>query len=334
MYGNLGSGTPSYDIIANNTIINWGSSDAMEHGIYIGVSENVTIYNNIISTTATGSVASGAAILVKAHNMNVYNNTITLPAGGKQMAFSIYNQGDAPVNFQCIDNTITTGDSSDNFGILLGGWGGWEGNYTNMLFQNDTFNGNFGYGDVLIMNEGSGVPPVTNTTFIGCHFNSGHIAVQVGFTGATENINNVTITDCYFTNMNGAGSHGRTAPIYINSYAVNTIIKNSVFSNCAGAGYPVISSDSDSTLVYNNTGLNTGTHPFYVLNVTVVGNGTTSPSGLGWQYASGTSVSITWTPSTGYARQNISIDGTNQNTTISPVNVNMTRDHVVIAYFV
>jgi len=84
-----------------------------------------------------------------------------------------------------------------------------------------------------------------------------------------------------------------------------------------------------NTTCYNNTGM-TG---FKMLNMSVVGNGFTVPDGSGWQYLTGSSASVVWTPNSGNSRVDFSIDGVNQTTTTSPISITMSGNRVGIAYF-
>ena len=84
-----------------------------------------------------------------------------------------------------------------------------------------------------------------------------------------------------------------------------------------------------NTLIYNNTDMGA----YKMLNTTSVGAGYTSPSGIGWQYVTGTVVSVSWTPNSGNTRQDFSIDNVNQTTTTSPISVTMSAHRNVTAYF-
>ena len=116
------------------------------------------------------------------------------------------------------------------------------------------------------------------------------------------------------------------------SYNDPSLIENTViYDNDFGSSTigSIIQTGCTNTVCYNNTDMPS----FYMLNMSVVGNGYTDPSGSGWQYYSGLLASVSWTPSAGISRVDFSIDGVNQTTTTSPISITMGADHVGIAYF-
>lgn len=139
---------------------------------------------------------------------------------------------------------------------------------------------------------------------------------------STQACNDTQIYDNTFTNCTSIFPSSPSSPSLIG----NTVIRDNNFN-----GISVGSSITTyvNTTIYNNTAM-TG---YQMLNLTVVGSGSTSPSGLGWQYVTNTNATVTWTPSGGSSRQDFSINGANQTTTTSPIQVNMTADKVCIAYF-
>jgi hypothetical protein len=110
------------------------------------------------------------------------------------------------------------------------------------------------------------------------------------------------------------------------SLIVNTVIRDNDF-NAISVGSWVTT--CTNTSIYNNTAM----ADYKMLNMSVVGNGVTVPDGLGWQYYTGTTASVIWPPTGGNSRVDFSIDGVNQTTTESPINITMSADHVGIAYF-
>jgi hypothetical protein len=108
----------------------------------------------------------------------------------------------------------------------------------------------------------------------------------------------------------------------------NTVISYNIFDAVpSGEVIKIFTSWTNTTCRFN-----VGLTGCYMLNMTHVGYGTTTPDGSGWQYLANTNVTVTWTPNSLATRLNFSVDGTNV-TTISPAYVNMTTDHVCIAYF-
>jgi hypothetical protein len=68
-----------------------------------------------------------------------------------------------------------------------------------------------------------------------------------------------------------------------------------------------------------------------MLNVTIVGLGTTSPYGLGWQYVSGTSISISYVPNSTFLYWVITTP--NLGTKYSnPISITVDQSYVLTGY--
>ena len=185
----------------------------------------------------------------------------------------------------------------------------------NITIANNTFV-NCGTG---IQTAGGATIHPENMTFTGNSFTNCTYGIRLGYVSSSDwYTNSINILNNTMT--------GETYGVVIYSGSTNTTVQNNTFSSCTT---PVRDSSTSSTYRFN-----VGLTGYCMLNVTVVGSGSTSPSGLGWQYSAGSTVPVIWTPSTGYTRQDISIDGTSQSTTVSPLNVTMSTDHVVVGYFV
>jgi len=295
--------------ITSNVLKNWGQSILL-HGIYTSGTAYSYIYNN---TFLPSSTTAGVDLQIKSYCNTIFNNTFDGSLGAS-WAYGPVQQsaGDwnSPNGTRFYNNTIKNYATG---GIYMpSGYGFSVGNLT---IANNT-----------LINCGTGIQLVSdsatvydqNDTIIGNSFTTGNYAIRMGYDSPHDYSESIKILNNTIT--------GYTFGIWEGAHALNPVIEFNAFSSVTTAIYQ----PSLSATYRFNVGL-TGYH---MLNVTVVGGGSTSPSGLGWQYASGSIASAVWTPSTGYARQDISIDGINQSTTISPLSVNMTTDHVVIAYFV
>ena len=295
-----------------NTILNWGENpdtygESMYwHAIYYSSEAYDYIYNNTMQATDFSS--TGGAMLVKGAYFQVFNNTF---AGGNiDCAISAYQQGanwwNSPNGTMIYNNTI----ANYPLGILLSGLVG------NITIANNTIT-NCPTG-MLLASASTSIYP-ENITLIGNRISTGTYGIRMGYSSNAESYsNNIHVLNNAFTSI--------TTAVQTYTNTINPTIEYNTFSSCPT---PVTSGSTNPTFRFN-----VGLAGYYMLNVTVVGSGSTSPSGLGWQYKSGSTASVTWTPDTGHVRQNISIDGTNQSTTASPLDVTMSANHVVIAYFV
>ncbi len=303
-----------------NTLLNWGQNPNFAdmsvywHGFYNSGTAYSYIYNN---TFYDAYASCGGACLIKSAYNYVFNNTFQ----GQQIdwAFSATQEptgGSAwwlSANGTMFYNNILT-----NYAV--GGiWLASTSTYStgNITIANNTFI-NCG---TAIQTDGTPTIMPQNDTFIGNTITTGAYGIRLGYNDPTDmsadsiNILNNTII-------------GETYGINLYPGTTNSIVQYNHFSSCT---YVIVDSSSRELTTFR---FNVGLTGYYMLNVTVVGSGSAFPSGLGWQYVSGITVPVTWTPSTGYTRQDISIDGTNQSTKVSPLNVTMSANHVVIAYFV
>jgi parallel beta-helix repeat protein len=283
------------------------------HGFYSSGTAFSHIYNNTFSNSYA---AVGGACLIKSAYNYVYNNTFN--GQSTDWAFSAYQEpggGSAwwlsPNGTMFYRNKLT---SYSTGGVFLSCGSTYSAG--NITIANNTFV-NCGTGIQTV--SGSSTVLIENMTFIGNSFTTGIYGIRLGYFSAPDSYtNSIDILNNTITS--------ETTGIAVYSGSTNPTVQYNTFSSCTS---PVIDTNTDTAFRFN-----VGLNGYYMLNVTVVGSGSTFPSGLGWQYSSGSTASVTWSPSTGYARQNISIDGTNQSTTVSPLNVTMSANHVVIAYFV
>ena len=307
--------------ITSNTIKNWGQNpDLGMSMLWHGAYQTGTAYSYIYNNTFSNSFAScGGALVTKSAYDTIYNNTFS----GQTIdwACGMFQQGGGGANWwlspngtRFFNNTI----SNYNYGgvlLITNSGGGTAYSMGNITIANNTFT-NCDTG-IMVGSATTLIYP-ENMTFIGNSFTTGTYGVRMGYNSASEYVTkDISILNNTFSTF--------TFGIRIYVGAVTPSTQYNTFGSCT---YPVYDDSTTSTYRFN-----VGLTGYYMLNVSSVGAGYTSPSGDGWQYVSGTSVSVSWTPNSGHTRQDFAIDNVNQTSTTSPISITMSANHNGTAYF-
>jgi hypothetical protein len=305
--------------ITSNICTDWGENPYLgmtlgRHGIYTTGTAFSYIYNNTFSNSFA---FENSAMLIKSWCTEVFNNTF-LGQPYATAAFSAYQEPGAGSQYwlsangtRFYNNTISDYTAIGGMGVLQGSGSPPAGNIT---IANNTFNNCYSG----IQTNGYSTEYPQNVTISGNIFNGSVYTIRLGyFDGVSDYTDQFKFTNNIIANA--------TYGMFIQAHALNTDVENNTFSSITNV---VVDYSTSATYRFNIdlTG-------YYMLNTSSVGAGYTSPSGDGWQYVSGTNVSETWTPNSGHSRVDFSIDGVNQTTTTSPINITMSADRQTIAYF-
>jgi hypothetical protein len=334
-----------HNTITYNTILDWTSGGSPNtHGIYSSASPYDEIAHNNLTSTVTGSSTSGSCALhMKSDHLYIHDNYVKVASGMQGMA--TYNESDGPYGQRCINNTfITTSDSqTSGYGppaICVGGGGAYGDYCEDMWFENNTIEGKWETA-IWIWHPTLTAYPLNNITFTKNIVSDAHSVAQIGNSAyGDDQCQNVYFYNNTFSNIDGNCEWFYQIPVEIYPGDTNITFHDNVFSNCVAiASTSIIDCSFSNTnlmaaaVIYNNTGLQTGSYPFYMLNMSVVGSGKTVPSGSGWQYEKNAAITITCTPNNGQTFLALNIDGKNV-TSSSPYSLSMgTSSHVGIAYF-
>jgi len=305
--------------ITYNTVLNWGQNPnhgwaGLWHAIYIAGTPNSFIHSNIMTCTYA---AAGVSLLAKSRNITIYNNTMGIaPNWGMHIYREDANDYATVSNLQVYNNTFANLTSGGIYYTPNNGYSIDGVNITDNTFSNTTAGS-------AIWIDTTTTDKATNTTIAYNNITTYTYGVRVGeWDSANSHTDGLIIKGNNITSCSVAIElENQTIGVTLSD---NAFADNTQVLGCAGTAIinPV-------PTAYNNTGL-TG---YNMLNTSSVGAGYTSPSGTGWQYISGTNVSETWTPNSGHSRVDFSIDGVNQTTTTSPINITMSADRQTIAYF-
>ncbi len=354
--GGILLGADGYNYVYNNTILDWNSGIGLNtHGIYASSSAYSEIaFNNLTCTVTNSTSLYGAAALhMKSSYLNVHDNIINITPSCVGVTF--YNESQVPTGFRCVNNTITLiGDSKSldppnypGLPIVIGGTGNAGGDVDDGLVENNTITGLFDIG-IQIVSTSLSTNPINNVTIQGNRIIDAYSGIAVGYDNYDNDyVQNVNITGNTFLNVSGDPDYTRDAVINVFGGAgdKNITICENTFTDAPTSAVAIINSKSNNTrlmesaIIYNNTGIDSGTYRFYTLNGTVSGDGAITLQGLssttlltGMQYPP-INASVTWDPDSGYSRSNFAVDGVNQNTTISPILILMNSDHNSTALF-
>ncbi len=294
---NDGDNPITLDVSSSNSIINACTDiGGQDVGINTFQASNCTIENCNVQNVTQYSGASHWGIAAENSNyVNILNNTVSLCP---------YNIVSTSNNVLMQGNTLNGGGSS-LYGIQIQG-------AVNTIVNNNTITGCSAYA--------LGTYPATQT--IGAQITNNVFYEPVVIAGFDVNFVGNTFLDC----SSGITDTG--------SPANNTYIANCNFSGVTGT--PISMSASYNTTLQGNTGLS----GYYVLTENCNGPGTvgwsynnsniTTTTG-NWQFPNGANVEITAYPNTGYSFDEWKINGVNQTT--QSTSLEMNTNQTATAYF-
>jgi hypothetical protein len=298
--GMFGDGTGYYGAsVTGNTISNWGAA-ATSHGIYIAALPNSIVSNNILSNGNSGYV--GCAFLIKSYKTTVCYNTLNpVHAHG----FMMYREG-------------AIWESSPNSTSIYG----------NTLIGDDQNTGAPFYAFYIETNNAPNTHyPVCNLNISFNFLSKWNTALLAFGRASTECVEGTIFQNNAVSGCTYMIRSELTTPIYVN----NITIRDNTLSNVTNPIDKTYFEASATNVVrYNNTGLGA---TYYMLNVTAIPTGTTSPNGSGWQYPIGSTQQVTFTPSDAQSFVNWKITTPSLgNFTSNPLSLTMNQSYVLTGY--